>query len=246
MRGRENVMATQILQYLASLALAGVIGELQPADLNVIRTSAGVRASDAKIENLIREGCSKSATFLGLFRELQSSDWVVFVQSGSCPIPGIRGCLLHRVGTFQHQRYLRIIITRTAPSDAEAIGTIGHELQHAVEVVRHRQVTDASSIRDLYRRIGYVTKRTQMGEIYETAAALRAGAAVLEQLRARRPKEHGTAISGREGCGQMSALGCDRSLDFGRQPEQRTALPQRVKKTSTLGGTLVRNCSTPR
>lgn len=178
-------MATQFLQCVTGLALAGLIGELQSrGDVELAPPTGGVRASDARIENLIREGCGKSATLRALVQELQSSNWIVFVQSGSCPIPGISGCLLHRVGTFQHHKYLRIIIARTAPSDAEAIATIGHELQHAVEVVQSRHIENGFNIRDLYRRIGYVARRTPAAEIYETAAAARARMNVLAELRA--------------------------------------------------------------
>lgn len=239
-------MATHILQYVTGLALAGLIGELQPCgDVRLVPPTGGVRASDARMENLIREGCGKSATFLALVKELQSSNWIIFVQSGSCPIPGISGCLLHRVGTFQHHRYLRIIIARTPPSDAEAIATIGHELQHAVEVVQNRHVADGFDIRDLYRRIGYVARRTRGAEIYETAAAARARATVFEELRAFGRRDHATVITGRDGCGESSVRCRHASLECLRDQEQPQAVLRDVKTTSTPGGTQIRSCSTP-
>lgn len=239
-------MATHILQYVTGLALAGLIGELQPCgDVRLVPSTGGVRASDARIENLIREGCDKSATFLALVRELQSSNWIIFVQSGSCPIQGISGCLLHRVGTFQHHKYLRIIIGGTAPSDAEAIATIGHELQHAAEVVQNRHIADGFNIRDLYRRIGYVARRTQRAEIYETAAAARASTTVLKELRAFGRKDHATVITGRDGCGETSVRCCPPSYESLRERALRALARRVVKTTSRHAGTQIRSCSTP-
>lgn len=239
-------MATHILQYVTGLVLAGLIGELQPqGDVDLAPPIGGVRASDARIENLIREGCGKSATFLALVQELRSSNWIVFVQSGSCPIAGIPGCLLHRVGTFQHHKYLRIIIGGTPSSDAEAIGTIGHELQHALEVVRNRHVADGLDIRDLYRRIGYVARRTRGTEIYETAAAAKARATVFEELRAFGRRDHVTVITGQDGCGESSVRCRHGSLECLRDEEQPQAVLPDVKTTSARGGTQIRSCSTP-
>jgi hypothetical protein len=51
------------------------------------------------------------------------------------------------------QRYLRIEV-RTPRSPLELLATIGHELQHAVEIARAPGVRNSAAMRDLYRRIG--------------------------------------------------------------------------------------------
>lgn len=236
-----------VLQYATALALASLMGELRVADdLEPGHLLAGgVRASDGRIEHLIREGCDRSSTFRALFREIQSSSWIVFVQSGSCEMPGISGCLLHRIGTFQQHKYLRIVLTATHRSHDEAIATIGHELQHAVEVVRDRDVARGSDIRDLYRRIGYVAQRTRAGEIYETAAARRAGARVLQQLTEKAGSDQDAAIIGQPGCAASSASSSAASLEPLHDRGHRQAVLRHAKKTSTRAGTQARSCNTP-
>ena len=187
-------MHAHVIQTVLGLVLAGVMPESQGANsIAPVPLAGAVRASDVRIEALIRKGCDASATFRSLVREVQSSNWIVYVQSGSCRMPGVSGCLLHRVGTTIHnQKYLRIVITPLSVSDAAAIATIGHELQHAVEVVRNGEVAYDLNVRDLFRRIGYVAKRTRAVEIYETAAAQRAGLSVLKQLRTMSGQQPGT------------------------------------------------------
>lgn len=135
---------------------------------------------------LVKEGRERSPTFRRLLNEIESSDWIVFVQTGSCRLPGILGCLLHRVGTFEGQRYIRIVLSEGSFGVDEAIATIGHELQHAAEVVTDPRVREAADIRALYRRIGYVSQRGPRGEVYETRGAVRVGATIRAELRAER------------------------------------------------------------
>lgn len=70
--------------------------------------------------------------------------------------------------------------------DAQTIATLGHELQHALEVVRDGRSADGSDVRQLYRRIGYIAMRARGTVIYETHAAVRAGATILRQVKSAR------------------------------------------------------------
>ena len=178
-------MPSHVLHGIVSVALASFLSEPLPLrNPSAARPTAGaVRPTDAKVEWLIQQGCSGSATFRALVDELQSSSWIVFVQSGSCRMPGMFGCLLHQVGTTENRKYLRIVITAQPASHVDVIATIGHELQHAVEVVRDGHVQNNSDLRDLYRRIGYVASRAHTVAIYETPAARTAGSKILQELR---------------------------------------------------------------
>jgi hypothetical protein len=73
-------------------------------------------------------------------------------------------------------RLLRILVDRE--TDSELIASIGHELQHAVEVLTYRSVRSSSQMILLYRRICDVCGRS-----FETNAAIRAGNAVRAELR---------------------------------------------------------------
>jgi hypothetical protein len=146
-------------------------------------TSTVVRPVGMAIAALLRDGAERSPTFRSLVEQLDGSEWIVFVQAGSCRLSRITGSLLHRMGVFEGRRYLRVVLSDTSATHDDAIATIGHELQHAAEVVREPRITQASDIQDLYRRIGYVSVRTTIGAVYETKGAVRAGAQVLTELR---------------------------------------------------------------
>lgn len=150
-------------------------------------TSDGVRAVGTSIADLLTAGRDRSPTFRSLLRDIDASGWIVFVQSGSCQVAQLSSCLLHRVGVFEGQHYLRLIVGNQALSD-DAIATIGHELQHAVEVTSALGITEGPQIRQLYRRIGYVSVRAPGAEVYETTAAINARATVLRELRSTRPR----------------------------------------------------------
>jgi hypothetical protein len=145
--------------------------------------AVGVRPMSVSIAELVAEGRDRSATFRSLLEGLNVSGWIVFVQEGACRLPRVRGCLLHSVGMFDGRRYLRIVLSGPPASRDETIATIGHELQHAVEVVDDPSITKASDISDLYRRIGYVSMKTASGQLYETRSAVRTGVAIREELR---------------------------------------------------------------
>jgi hypothetical protein len=150
-------------------------------------SSAGVRPLDSSIAALLTEGRIRSATFRSLLEQLESSGWIVFVQAGSCQISGVAGCMLHRVGAFDNSpRYLRIVVSETSRTPDEVIATIGHELQHAAEVTGDPRITDAVAIREMYRRIGYVSMRPAGRQLYETEAAIRTGAHILGELKSER------------------------------------------------------------
>ena len=155
--------------------------------------AAKIRCVGPVAMRFVKEGRERSPTFRKLVEELEASDWIVFVQGGSCRLAGVTGCLLHQVGSYDALRYLRVVVSEPFGSDDETIATVGHELQHAVEVVRAPGISDAGDIRQLYRRIGYVSIRRrvagQIGEVYETGNAIRAGATVLRELRANRRAE---------------------------------------------------------
>lgn len=181
-------MSLYVIESLAGLALTGVFIALQPPDLSRSASSSirGVQTAGLAVAGLVIDGRERSPTFRKLLGEVDESDWIVFVQTGSCRVPGVVGCLLHQIGTFQGRQYLRIVISGGTRSDDEVIATIGHELQHAVEVVSEPGIAKSADIRELYRRIGYVSMRMSGGQLFETRRAVTAGSDILRELRAAR------------------------------------------------------------
>lgn len=142
-----------------------------------------IRTAGAELANIAAAGRERSSTFRKLWRDLEASDWIVFVQNGSCGVPRVVSCLLHRIGAFEGHHYLRVVIAAQIQADDEAIAALGHELQHAAEVLGEPGINTSEDIRQLYRRIGFVSMRTAGGELYETDRAVRVGMDIRRELR---------------------------------------------------------------
>jgi hypothetical protein len=76
------------------------------------------------------------------------------------------------------QRYLRIQVLGQMPAN-DLISTIGHELQHALEVAAATEVQDQPGLERLYRQIGQTGAIKQS---YDTAAAQAAGRRIRLEL----------------------------------------------------------------
>lgn len=177
-----TILSTGFVVCLAASELC--IDSNVPTDADLGQASIiGVRATSVSVAELVAEGRDRSPTFRSLLEDVNGSGWIVFVQEGSCRLPGVRACLLHRVGTFLGRRYLRIVLSGPPSAREEMIATIGHELQHAAEVVTDRRIEKAADISELYRRVGYVSMRTAHGQLYETTAAVSTGGKILQELR---------------------------------------------------------------
>jgi hypothetical protein len=77
-------------------------------------------------------------------------------------------------------RYLRASVSPDLTGD-QMIATIGHELQHVVEVIEDDAVRDEKSLVALYQRIGEQNSKA-MPSRWETQAAQRAGLQVRKEL----------------------------------------------------------------
>ncbi|MDP2391124.1 MAG: hypothetical protein Q8N52_12415, partial [Acidobacteriota bacterium] len=76
-------------------------------------------------------------------------------------------------------RYLRATLNAGLGTDQQ-IATLGHELQHAVEVLDDELVVCEKSLVALYRRIGQPSRATSAG--WETLAAQETGYQVRREL----------------------------------------------------------------
>jgi hypothetical protein len=134
-----------------------------------------VRSTDAVIRALIAEAASLSRTFRRLVETIEGTDGIVYVESGTCG-HGVRACMTMTVTPAGNYRILRILLDmRQKPR--ELMGSIGHELRHAIEVLENRALVDTATI-----YLSYSQGATSDGKPFETRAAIEAGFAVRNEI----------------------------------------------------------------
>ena len=132
---------------------------------------------DPSIAGIIREAAECSETFRRLVETIDATDGIVYVERGKGR-NGVRAYLALTVTVAGPNRILRIVVdTRT--ERARLMAAIGHELQHAVEVLSDPAVTNDDAIYSFFDRVGPTGS-----ERFETPAAVRAGLNVFDELRA--------------------------------------------------------------
>jgi hypothetical protein len=109
-----------------------------------------IRPLDPSVEALLAEGYQRSATLLRLADDLARTDGIVYIQSGRCPIPGLRACLLHSIKATGSVRYVWIRIRPEGDPDT-LMASIAHELQHALEVLRQPWIRNRWDVLTFYR-----------------------------------------------------------------------------------------------
>ena len=138
-----------------------------------------LRPQDSRLEQVLKEGAQRSATFKALVDRIEASNVIVYVATNPAMKPNLLGMLtwMTRTDTF---RYVRASIRPDLSFD-QMIATVAHELQHAVEVIEDGTVIDEKSLVALYKRIG----RQHSGDApsrWETDAAQAAGFRVRREL----------------------------------------------------------------
>ena len=137
---------------------------------------ARVRGVSARVVAMINEAAAQSETFRGLVDRIGTTDGMVYVAEGECG-HGVGACLLLTMTAMGPNRVLRILVDHRKV-DRDLMGSIGHELQHAVEVLSHRSVRNYSAMILLFKEMC-----DGCGRRFETDAAIRAGVAVRDELR---------------------------------------------------------------
>ena len=133
--------------------------------------SPRVRSSHPYIRAMIEEAGRRSATFRRLVSDIEATDGIVYVEQGVCG-HSVRACLALSVTPAGEYRILRVLVDARR-RDWNVMASIGHELQHALEVLANPRVTTSEGMYLLYQREG-----DTMGGSFETAAAERVGTAV--------------------------------------------------------------------
>ena len=160
----------------ARTVMAGLAMVMVLAAATETHASGRVRAADPGLAALILETARRSATFRQMIETIDASDGVVYVQRGRCR-RGFRACLNFLVPVAGPRRILRVTLDDRG-TDAQAMGSLGHELRHVLEVLAEPAVTSAASDAPLLPWDGNRT-----GDGFETKAAIVAGDTVRAELR---------------------------------------------------------------
>jgi hypothetical protein len=143
-----------------------------------------VRSDDPTLARLIAQASEQSSTFRRELDLIGRTNGIVYVSKGRCG-QGVHACLRPTVDLAGPFRLLRVQVDLTR-SEAETIGSIGHELWHAIEVLMSDPpVTTLAGMVFFFRQFGD-------GIRFETAAATKAGADVFYEVRAARNRDRGT------------------------------------------------------
>ena len=131
-------MARMTLNVLAGVVMTmATVGSAYAGD-------SRVRTDNPALAAVIQDGIRRSATFRGIVEAIDASDGIVFVEQGRCG-HGVRACLALSVKLAGPNRLLRVVVDVRKP-DWDLMGSIAHELQHAVEVLSDPSVRSNGAI----------------------------------------------------------------------------------------------------
>ncbi|HKF68596.1 MAG TPA: hypothetical protein VKB36_18740 [Vicinamibacterales bacterium] len=143
-----------------------------------------VRATSAAIANEVAHARQWSPTFRALIDAINATDGLVYIEEGECR-GHVRACLVHAVTVAGPHRLLHIKIDPrrnnfdTRDVDPDVVGLLGHELQHAAEVLRDPHLRTNADIANFYMREGTFST----GTVIETLEAERAGVVIADEVR---------------------------------------------------------------
>ena len=160
-----------VLWVMAAVLLCGA-AKTMDAESGVIPR---VRSTNPVISAAIAEGAARSATFQSLVRAIERTDGIVYVERGHCG-HGVASCLSLSVVPAGDFRLLRILIDNMR-GVSSLIATIGHELQHAIELLTEPAVRTMSAAYNYYLREAPTSR-----DVFETTAAIQVGVAVEAEL----------------------------------------------------------------
>ena len=148
--------------------------------LSAAQSTRHLRILDADLKVLLERGVTQSPTLSALVAEVEATPLLVFVEC-AVRLPSGVGARTNFVTSVGDTRLLRIAVDCSLTNRWQ-VNLLAHELQHALEVGRHRQVTDIEAMESLYESIGFPTARDGSIRHFETEAAIVVQRAVNDEL----------------------------------------------------------------
>jgi hypothetical protein len=143
------------------------------------RTTTRVRSDHPVIAAAIAEANEYSLTFRSMVAAVEATDGLVYVREGVCRL-GVRACVAG-VHSVPPVRLVYVKVDTRKAVGCELMASLGHELQHVLEVLWNPKVVDNRSLAHFYLRAG----PTGDDRRFETEAAVHAGLRVEKDLHAR-------------------------------------------------------------
>jgi hypothetical protein len=143
-----------------------------------LSTTTRVRSEHPVIAAAIVNAAEHSGMFRSMVEAIEKTDGIVYVREGTCRFR-LRACLVgvHRAPPV---RFVYIKVDTHRSAGCELMVSVGHELQHALEVLNNPKVIDNLGLAHFYFQEGVPRGGTR----FETEAAVRAGFLVEEELAA--------------------------------------------------------------
>jgi hypothetical protein len=164
-----------MVRWIASLTVViGIIAIPETAvaqrHVNDVTTSemSRVRSRNPGLSALIGRASEASPTFRHLVETIDASDGIVYVDPGVCRY-AVRACLV-KVAAVNARRFVfvKVYVKRT---DRQLMAAIGHELQHAIELLSDPSVTNHSTMYFFYK---FNHERLRTSTAFETKSAIEA------------------------------------------------------------------------
>lgn len=181
MASGRDVVGAAIIVILGMGTSALADGGIEPDDFpSAAMTVVRIRTDDPEIRRAIAQAMEWSDTFRRLIQAIDKTDGMVWIVRGRCG--GTSACLLVYLEVSGPNRLLRIHVAPRQSGD-RLMESLGHELQHAVEVLGSSARSSTAVYHFFYRQ----AHAYRIGGRFETEEAMMAGLAVgREVARARR------------------------------------------------------------
>jgi hypothetical protein len=176
-------------QEMAGMAVVVLVGSMSMAPAtaaadgivpNASHTphTSHVRSEDVAIMKFVERAREASETFRRLVDTIDASDGLVYIQEGRCP-NNARACFIGVTAAGRSRTLWVRVNLRIKRPDWEVMGSIAHELHHAVEVLEVPSIRSTAAMYLFYRNVGFRATPPS----YETLPALDAGYAVGSEVR---------------------------------------------------------------
>jgi hypothetical protein len=139
-----------------------------------------IRVESPELRALVGEAAQRSPVIRTQIDDVERSDITVYIRTRKFTENELDG----RVGilsTIAGHRFL-VVELACGRTDLVQMATLGHELQHVLEIVSEPSVVDAPSLAAYYERIGVRVGGPIGTKTFETAAAREAGTQVRREL----------------------------------------------------------------